>query len=277
MPPRDHDIPYLLNGRFERLAFTAWGDPHAQPVLCVHGLTRNGRDFDILAEALAREFYLLCPDLPGRGASSWLAEPALYQPPTYVQALSHLLAFIDRPVHWIGTSLGGICGMLAASFPGAPILRMVLNDIGPFLPKAALARIRDYVGAASHFATLDDAEHYLRTVHAAFGALTDAQWRHMAETSTRPAGTGGLTLHYDPAIAVPMQAAEPQDLDLWPIWDAITVPMLVLRGEHSDLLLPDTLTRMARKAETHIVPDTGHAPALMDGATVDVVRAFLRG
>ena len=276
MSPRQHEIPTLLNGRFERLAFTAWGDPHAQPVLCVHGLTRNGRDFDILAQALAAEFYLLCPDLPGRGASSWLPDPALYQPPTYVQALSHLLAFIDRPVHWIGTSLGGICGMLAASFPGAPILRMVLNDIGPFIPKAALARIRDYVGSAPGFATLEEAEDYLRTVHAAFGSLTDAQWRLMAETSTRPLAEGRLALHYDPAIAAPMQAAEPQDLDLWPLWDAITAPMLVLRGERSDLLLPETLARMGGKAATHTVADCGHAPALMDATSIKTIREFLQ-
>jgi pimeloyl-ACP methyl ester carboxylesterase len=276
MPPREREILYLLGGAFHRLAFTAWGNPHAQPVVCVHGLTRNGRDFDTLAEALSDEFYLLCPDLPGRGRSGWLPDPALYQPPSYVQALSHLLAFIDRPVHWVGTSLGGICGMIAADAPNTPIRRMVLNDIGPFLPKAALARIRDYVGAAPAFSSLDDAEQYLRTVHSAFGTLTDAQWRHMAETSTRTLPGGQLGLHYDPAIALPMQAAEPRDADMWPIWDAISAPMLVLRGEQSDLLLSDTFIRMAAKAGTHTVADCGHAPALMDTETIDVVREFLR-
>jgi pimeloyl-ACP methyl ester carboxylesterase len=277
MAPREHDIPYLLGGAFHRLAFTAWGDPHAQPVLCVHGLTRNGRDFDALAEALSDQFYLICPDLPGRGKSGWLPEAGLYQPPSYVQALAHLLAFIDRPVHWVGTSLGGICGMLTAAAPGNPIQRMVLNDIGPFIPKAALARIRDYIGGAPAFDSLAEAEFYLRQVHSAFGALTDAQWRHMAETSTRTLPDGKLALHYDPAIAAPMQAAEPQDIDLWPFWNAITAPMLVLRGAESDLLLPETLAQMAGKAAAHVVPDCGHAPAMMDGATIEVVRAFLAG
>jgi pimeloyl-ACP methyl ester carboxylesterase len=277
MPPRDREILYLLGGAFHRLAFTAWGDPHAQPVVCVHGLTRNGRDFDVMAGALADEFYLICPDLPGRGTSSWLPDASLYQPPSYVHALAHLLAFIDRPVHWVGTSLGGICGMITAAAPGNPIQRMVLNDIGPFIPKAALARIRDYIGGAPAFETIDGAERYLRTVHSAFGALTESQWRHMAQTSVRALPNGRLALHYDPAIASPMQAAEPQDIDMSPLWDAITAPMLVLRGAESDLLLPETLTKMAAKAETHVVPECGHAPAIMDAPTIAAVRAFLNG
>ncbi len=272
---RHHSIPYLLANRFHRLAFTAWGDPHAQPVLCVHGLTRNGRDFDALAAALQDRFYLICPDLPGRGASDWLPDPALYQPPTYVLALAHLLAFIGRPVHWVGTSLGGICGMIAAATPGHPIQRLVLNDIGPFIPKAALARIRDYVGAAPSFDGIDQAERYLRTVHASFGALTDAQWRHMAGTSTRALPDGTLALHYDPAIAAPLQATEPQDADMWPLWDAISVPTLVLRGAESDLLMADTLNRMGGKAQTHTVPNCGHAPALMDDGTIGTIKTFL--
>jgi pimeloyl-ACP methyl ester carboxylesterase len=272
---RSHTIPYLLSGRFHRLAFTAWGDPQAQPVVCVHGLTRNGRDFDVLAGALADRFYLICPDLPGRGASDWLPDAALYQPPVYVAALAHLLAFIDRPVHWVGTSLGGICGMIAAATPGAPVQRLVLNDIGPFIPKAALARIRDYVGGAPRFDGVAQAERYLRTVHASFGALTDAQWRHMAATSTRALPDGGLALHYDPAIAAPMQSAEPQDVDMWGLWEAIEVPTLVLRGAESDLLLAETLERMAGKAETVTVAGCGHAPALMDEGTIGVIKAFL--
>jgi pimeloyl-ACP methyl ester carboxylesterase len=275
MPPREHAIPYLLGGAFHRLAFTTWGDPHAEPVLCVHGLTRNGRDFDVMADALSDEFYLICPDLPGRGKSDWLPDPAAYQPPVYVQALAHLLAFIDRPVHWVGTSLGGICGMIAAAMPGNPVRSLVLNDIGPFIPKAALARIRDYVGGAPAFDNLDKAERYLRVVHGAFGALTDAQWRHMAETSTRALPDGKVALHYDPAIAAPMRAGEPQDADMWALWEAVQAPALVLRGEESDLLLPETVARMGGKAAVHTVPGCGHAPALMDDATIGVVRDFL--
>jgi pimeloyl-ACP methyl ester carboxylesterase len=276
MPPRDHDLLYLLGGAFHRLAFTAWGDPHAHPVLCVHGLSRNAHDFDVLAAALADDFYVICPDLPGRGRSAWLPDPAMYTPLNYVGALAHLLAFIDRPVHWVGASLGGICGMLAAAAPGNPVRRMVLNDIGPFVPKEAYARIRSYVGTMPEFATLDEAERYFRRVHASFGQLTDAQWRHMAETSVRALPDGRLALHYDPAMTIPLREGPVQDTDMWHFWDRIDTPMLVLRGAESDLLLPETLDRMAAKARTHVVANAGHAPAMMDQPTIDVVRGFLR-
>jgi pimeloyl-ACP methyl ester carboxylesterase len=275
MQPRALDIPYLLEGAFYRMACTAWGDPHAQPVICVHGLTRQGRDFDVLARDLASDFYVLCPDLPGRGRSDWLPSFALYQPPSYVQALSHLLTFVERPVYWVGTSLGGICGMLIAAARGQPIGRMVLNDIGPFLPRAALARIAAYIGDVPEFAASPALEAYLRRVHAPFGALTDAQWAEFASHSTRILPDGRPALHYDPALAVPMRQTEPQDVDLWPFWERIDIPLLALRGETSDLLLPDTFARMGAKAQTHLVAGAGHAPALMDAPTIAVIRAFL--
>ncbi len=275
MHPRSHQTLYWLEGEFRPLAFTTWGDPAADPVLCVHGLTRTGRDFDALAQALSDRFHVICPDLPGRGRSAWLPRGDLYQPPTYVLALSHLLAAIGRPVRWVGTSLGGICGMLAAAAAGAPISRLVLNDIGPFVPEAALARIRDYVGTLPIFQSIDAVSAHLRRVHAPFGPLTDAQWLHLARTGSRALPDGTLTLHYDPAIAAPMRAGPVQAIDLWPIWDRIDVPMLVLRGAESDLLLPETMTRMREKAATHIVPDCGHAPALMDDAAIGVIKKFL--
>jgi pimeloyl-ACP methyl ester carboxylesterase len=275
MAPRQFSIAYLLHGAFYRLAVTAWGDPHAQPVICVHGLSRNGRDFDALAESMQDRFYLLCPDMPGRGLSSWLPDPALYQPLNYVQALSHLLAFIDRPVHWIGTSMGGILGMLIGATPGNPIQRMVLNDIGPFIPKAAIARIQGYVGTLPSFAGLAEAEAYFRDVHAPFGALTDAQWRAMAEHSTRRLPDGRRTLHYDPGMTIPLLAGPAQDTEMWAAWDRIDIPLLTLRGETSDLLLPETFARMGRTSALHTVPGCGHAPALMDAPTIDVIRRFL--
>jgi pimeloyl-ACP methyl ester carboxylesterase len=165
--------------------------------------------------------------------------------------------------------------MLAAASAHAPITRLVLNDIGPFVPEAALSRIRDYVGVLPEFADLDAAAEYLRRVHAPFGRLSDAQWLHLARTGTRTLPGGGRTLHYDPAIAAPMRAAQVQAIDLWSYWDRIAVPMLALRGAESDLLLPETFTRMAEKAATHSVPDCGHAPALMDAPTIAVIREFL--
>jgi pimeloyl-ACP methyl ester carboxylesterase len=203
MTPRAHTLPYLLAGAFHRMAFFAWGDQAAPAVVCVHGLSRNAHDFDVLAEHLAARFYVICPDLPGRGGSDWLDDKSLYQPQSYVAALAHLLAFLDRPVAWVGTSLGGICGMMLAAAAGTPIRRLVLNDIGPFIPKAALARIVDYVARVPDFADLGALEAYLRQVHAPFGALSDAQWARMAASSSRRLESGRLALHYDPGLSVP--------------------------------------------------------------------------
>ena len=273
--PRQSQVTYLLAGAFRRMATTEWGPPDAPPVICVHGLSRQGRDFDALASALSDRYHVICPDLPGRGRSDWLPEPALYAPPSYAVALGHLLARVNRPVFWVGTSLGGICGMLVAAAGASPIRRMVLNDIGPFLPKAALARIASYVGDMPEFSGIDEVEAFLRRVHAPFGSLSDADWRQMAVHSARALPDEKLTLHYDPAMTIPMRQSAPADLEMWPIWDRITAPMLAIRGETSDLLLPDTFTRMGERARTHLVHGAGHAPALMDAPTIDVIRRFL--
>jgi len=284
MQPSHHSVLYLLSGRFHRMAYTAWGDPTAPVVLCVHGLTRNGRDFDALAEALSDRFRVICPDLPGRGASDWLPDPMLYQAQHYVTALGHLLAAIGKDVAWIGTSLGGICGMVAPAAPNAPLSKLVLNDVGPLIPADALARIRDYMVASSasklmeRFPDVEGIERHLRIIHAPFGPLTDAQWAHLAGHSARRLPDGLFTMHYDPDIAAPLRDHTPVAVDLWPLWDRIRKPVLAIRGAVSDLLLPDTLARMeASGAKTLTVPDTGHAPALMDPAQIAAVRAFLLG
>jgi len=276
MTPRHGSIIYLLNGAFRTMAFLAWGDPRNRAVVCVHGLTRNARDFDALAETLAADFYVVCPDLPGRGQSEWLDDPALYQPLSYLQALAHLLAVLDREVAWVGTSLGGICGMLVASMPGQPIRRLLLNDVGPFIPQAAVARIRDYVGETMEFADPAALEAFLRRVLAPFGKLSDAQWAHLARYSGKTLPDGRVRLRYDPAIATSFRTAEPADVDLWAVWAKIAIPRLVIRGESSDLLLPETYDRMvASGAQGFVVGDAGHAPALMDAPTMAAIRGFL--
>ena len=283
MTPRQGALRYLLPQGFFTLRWWEWG-PEAEeakgaPVVCVHGLTRTGRDFDALARALAAEgLRVLCPDLPGRGLSDWLPDPALYVPPTYVTALSHLLARLEGPVDWVGTSLGGICGIAVAALPGNPVRRLVLNDIGAHVPKAAIGRIRDDVGQEGSFPDLAAVEAHLRRVHAPFGALSDAEWRHLAETSCRPGEEGGLRLHYDPAIAVPIRAAEPEAMDLSPFWQRVQAPTLLIRGAESDLLLAGTAAEMARRPGVEVVeiPGVGHAPALMDPAQTALVAAFLR-
>lgn len=266
---------FLLAGRFHRLAWVEWGPEDGAPVLCVHGLTRNGRDFDALAQALAAQGRrVICPDLPGRGASDWLPDAALYQPPSYVVALAHLLARLEGPVDWVGTSLGGICGMLVAAGAGNPIRRLVLNDVGARIPAAALARIGAYLAAApAVFADLTAVEAYLARVHAPFGPGTD--FAHLARHSVR-AVPGGLALHYDPAIAVPF-AGPAVDADLSAVWALGTAPTLILRGASSDLLTAEDARAMAAKpgAVLHEVPGAGHAPSLMDPAQIQVLQGFL--
>jgi pimeloyl-ACP methyl ester carboxylesterase len=278
---RPNTVTYLLGTKFHKMAYVEFGNPAAPAVLCVHGLTRNGRDFDPLAEALSDHFHVICPDLPGRGQSDWLGEAMAYQPPSYVVALAHLLAALNKPVAWIGTSLGGICGMMVTAAQNAPVTKLVLNDVGPSIPAAALKRIRDYmVAAPERFASMQALEAYLREIHAPFGKLDDAGWSLLARYSARrvpdASQEGPFTMHYDPKIIEPMRATVPLDVDLWPVWEAIKVPVLAIRGADSDLLLPETLERMKKEgANTYIVPGAGHAPALMDSDSIAAIRAFL--
>lgn len=269
-------ITYRLGAYFRRMAVRLAGDPAKPALVCVHGLTRNSHDFDRLIDAFADDFYIVAPDLPGRGASDWLESPAVYQPLSYCEALSHLLAWLDRPVLWLGTSLGGICGMLLAAAQGTPITKLVLNDIGPFIPKAALARIASYIVAPEHFSDLGALEAYLRTVQSGFAPMSDADWRHMAETSCRDLPDGGLALHYDPAIATAVVSNEPQDVDLWPVYRAIRCPVMVIRGETSDLLTAELFAEMTGLgAAGRVVAGAGHAPSLNDRASIAAIREFL--
>ncbi|MGH7120861.1 MAG: alpha/beta fold hydrolase [Acetobacteraceae bacterium] len=279
MSLRTGEVRFLLNRVFYRMATLEAGDPAAPPIVCVHGLTRNGHDFEPLMQALADRFLLIAPDLPGRGSSEWLAAGDLYQPETYVQALAHLLAKIGRPVMWVGTSLGGICGMLIAAARAQPITKLVLNDIGPQVPEAALRRIQDYIRAAPEsFADLARFESHLRAIYAPFGKLSDADWARMARTSARLLPDGRLAFHYDPRIADPFRDEQPKEIDLWPFWKRIKIPVLAIRGETSDLLLPQTLQRMvADGAKNLIIPGAGHAPALADQASQRAIADFLSG
>ena len=264
---------------FHRMRYVEWGDPaNPRVLLCVHGLTRNGRDFDYIAERLADAYRVVCPDVVGRGRSDWLRDPADYTYPVYTSDMAALIASLHvDAVDWIGTSMGGIIGMILAGMPGTPLRRLVMNDVGSHIPKASLERIGAYVGKEPEFDSLEAIEAAIRST-SPFGPLTDAQWRHLAVHSAVQ-DRGRWRFRYDPGIGHNFHAVPLADIDLTPYWNAVRGQVLVIRGEHSDLLLPQTLERMCTRphTETLLVPGTGHCPMLMDDGQVAAVRRFLLG
>lgn len=279
--PRRRSVQCASARGLHRMAYLEWGDARNRDVLvCVHGLTRSSRDFDELARALCGTFRVVCPDVAGRGDSERLADPSLYAVPQYVADMVTLIARLDvEAVSWVGTSLGGLVGMALAAQPQSPVARLVINDAGPVVSRASLERIAGYVGSKLRFETLEEAEAYVRTVSAPFGPHSDAQWRFLTETWLRRNDDGSWRPHYDPRIAQAFRATLPdKDLELWPVYDAIRCPTLVLRGESSDLLSRDTTAQMAArgpKARTVEIPGVGHAPTLMHPNQIALVRDFL--
>jgi pimeloyl-ACP methyl ester carboxylesterase len=278
--PRALSLSSLSPHGFHRVNYYEWGDPaNDRVVICVHGVSRNGRDFDVLGEALSPTHRVIAVDMPGRGASQWLPDANDYVFPTYLTTLTALVARSNAArVAWVGTSMGALLGMVMAAQRDTPVSRLVVNDAGPLIEPAAVARIRDYLGLAPTFATFAEAEAYIRAVSAPFGALTDAQWDHLTRTSVAQNADGRYAMTYDPGIAVPFRgtAAPP---DLWPVWDAIRCPTLVLRGAESDLLSVATAQAMtARGPKARLVefPGIGHAPMLLSADQTAPVVAFLR-
>lgn len=266
---------------FHRVGYTEWGDP-ASPrvVVCVHGLTRNGRDFDFLAAALARQGWrVVCPDVPGRGESDWLSDPRHYEVPVYCSVLTNLIARLDvEQLDWIGTSMGGIIGMALAAQQNSPIRRLVLNDVGAFIPKEALGRIRGYVGVETEFPSLDAVEAHLRSTLAGFGPLSELHWRHLAEHSARRDADGVWRMRYDPRIGDIMREAPLEDGVLWTLWDNLPGPVLVVRGEQSDVLPAEVVHAMRQRGPGCQVvefPGHGHAPPIMDEREIAAVAAWL--
>ena len=278
--PRRRHLASLSPHGFHRVVYYEWGDPdNARVALCVHGLGRNGRDFDVIAEALAATHRVLAVDMPGRGESEWLVDPNDYVFPTYLTVLTALIARSGaETVDWIGTSMGGLLGITMAALPKSPVARLVVNDVGPAIEASALERIAGYFGTDPTFGSAAEIEAYIRAISAPFGPLTDAQWAHVTQTNVRQRPDGRWGLAYDPAIAVPFRAA-PAPPNLWPLWDAIRCPTLLLRGAQSDLLSAATAAEMSvRGPKPDIVefPGVGHAPMLMSPEQVAPVLRFLR-
>jgi pimeloyl-ACP methyl ester carboxylesterase len=285
MEMREGKVKCLSAAGFHQMAYDVeWGDA-ANPKLlvCVHGLTRCARDFDFFAQAMADEYRVVCPDVVGRGRSDWLRNKSLYAVPQYCADMTVLLAKLNaETVHWVGTSMGGLIGMTLACQAETPVTRLVLNDVGPLITAASLARIGSYLGQAPRFDGIEQAEAFVRFVSATFGKLSDAQWRHLTQHTTRTAADGKVEFAYDPGIAVPFReaqaASDGKDVEMWPLYDAIACPTLLLRGAASDLLTHEAALEMSRRgprATLVEVPAVGHAPMLMDAAQVAPVRDFL--
>lgn len=264
-------------GGSHAMVYSDWGPADAdRTILCVHGLTRNGRDFDRVAAALADAgFRVLAPDIVGRGRSDRLGPDASYETPQYIADILAMLAAEGvTSVDWIGTSMGGLIGMAMASLPQHPIRRMLINDVGPFLPQQALQRIGDYVGVAWRFDDRAAAEEHIRRAYAPFGLKTEADWAFLADISLHRDADGAWTNNYDLRIAEPFQDDQVGDVDLWSLWDELTLPILVLRGAESDLLSTETayaMTQRGPRATLIDIPGCGHAPALMDEEQISLV------
>jgi len=261
-----------------RVHVTEWGDaanPHV--LVCAHGLTRCGRDFDVLAEALADEYRIVCPDVVGRGESDWLVNKDDYTYPQYASDMVRVIAKTGaKHVHWLGTSMGGIIGMLLAAQPHSPVTRFVINDVGSFIPKQSLQRIGMYVGVSPLFRSVDEVVQAVKVV-SPFGPLTDHQWHTLTLPLIKKTNTGMWQFRYDPGIGDSFKTQPIADVDLSEYWDAIACPVLVTRGAESDLLLADTYETMCRKSGVTGVTfaNTGHAPMFQSEESIAPVRAFL--
>ena len=278
---KQHDVQCVSPSGLHRMAYTEWGvRDNPRVLICVHGLTRNGRDFDALAQALATEYRVVCPDVVGRGQSSRLRDPSAYGIAQYVVDMVTLIARLDvGSVHWLGTSMGGLIGMALASQDGTPIHRLILNDVGPVITTESLERIATYVGTDPTWATFDEALAYVKVISAPFGQLDEVQWRHLTEYSIGQRSDGRWGFLYDPLIAAPFKAAfSGEPIDLWPVYERIHCPTLVLRGAESDLLTREVWQQMGERgprARLAEIPGVGHAPMFLRDDQIAIVRDFL--
>ena len=274
-----------------RMAYKEWGDPGNPNVLvCVHGVTRVGDDFDALARALSDHYRVVCPDVVGRGRSGRLGNPQLYRIPQYVSDMVTLVARVTAnsdsgKVDWFGTSMGGLIGMGLASLPDNPIGKLVLNDIGPTLDPVALRRIGDYIAQDLRFASFAEGAAFVRDVSASFGEHTDEQWHKLAADVLREGDDGQWVRHYDMGLAAPLRGATPEqakadEAALWAAYDAIRCPTLLVRGANSDLLSHATAQQMLTrgpKPQLVEIAGTGHAPTFINADQIAIARAFLVG
>lgn len=278
MSPTSHYL--ICEGR--ELHYTEWGAGHAETVIAWHGLARTGRDMDDIAEHLSHRYRVICPDTIGRGLSEWSPKPEEeYCLAFYTRLATSLVNQLGvEKFHWLGTSMGGAIGLrAAASTLSGRLQRLVLNDMGPEIAKVAADRIRTYAGAPAAFNTVSELETYFRTIYQPYGWLSDAQWRRLTETSVRRLPDGRVTPHYDPAMAGQF-THHPDDYTQWDAWDSLSIPVLCLRGESSDLLpaeVADQMRQRGPRAVVATIAGCGHAPALNTPEQYALVERFFAG
>lgn len=275
------DVPNVGKKGTHRLVCYEWGDASAaRTVMCVHGLTRNGRDFDFLAQKLAENYRVLCPDMPGRGKSEWLADATNYSYPAYIADILFILHTLHvKRVDWVGTSMGGIIGMMLANAKPGLLNSLTLNDVGCLIPAAGLKRILSYAGVRTSFATRTEAENALRERCAPFGIPSEMHWQQLFAHSIEEAG-GRFRFTCDPAITSNFpKEKEVKDVDLWPLWKSLlSIPLLIIRGAKSDILTH--LTAMDMKmhhpnCSVQEIPGVGHAPSLMEFSQITLIADWL--
>jgi pimeloyl-ACP methyl ester carboxylesterase len=285
--PRIKTVQCLSAAGLHTMAYKEWGDPGNDNVLvCVHGVTRISDDFDVMARQLCSTYRVVCPDVAGRGRSSWLRNPQHYQLTQYVSDMVVLLARIDtKKVDWFGTSMGGLIGIGLASQQESPIRKLILNDIGPTLNYSAISRIADYIGQAVRFATFAEAVHYIRAISAPFGPHSDDEWNKLAADVLRQDKDGLWVRHYDLGLAIPFKAETAESTQrasamLWAAYDMIPCPTLVVRGAESDLLTGEVAREMTHRGPRATLIEfegIGHAPTFMHADQIAVVKEFLHG
>jgi pimeloyl-ACP methyl ester carboxylesterase len=285
--PKIRSLQCLSPAGLHRMAYKEWGDPRNPDVLvCVHGVTRVSDDFDVMARELSNRYRVVCPDVVGRGRSSWLRNPQYYQLPQYVSDMVTLLARTGaEKVDWFGTSMGGLIGIGLASLSDSPIRKLVINDVGPTLSHQAMTRIGEYIGQEVRFPTFEEAVAYIRAISAPFGPHTEEEWRKLAGDTLRKNKDGQWVKHYDLALAIPFKSISPESTQqaqdaLWASYDAIACPTLLVRGGNSDLLTREVaheMTQRGPKAKLVEFEGVGHAPTFMHADQIMAVKEFLLG
>ncbi len=277
--PISNFFDFTQQNKVYQIHYLDWGKAELPVVICAHGLTRNSRDFDYLARSISDQYRVVAIDFPGRGLSDWLEDKNSYAMPTYLEVVQSLLRELNiQSFNWLGTSMGGLIGIILAAQNSGQLKRLIINDVGPEIPTEAIGRINDYLSMAAEFDTKGDFESHIREIYAPFGSLTAEQWQHLANYSHRINSEGKLVSNYDPAIALAFKQTANVKADIWNFWQAITCPVYLLYGENSDILNPAIIAKMKRlqlKLKAKAIKNVGHAPALMDEEQIQLIHNWL--